>query len=132
MKKYGLSADEKLKSKKDFEELFLKGNTLISSNKRLKVVYLIDKNPTFCGIKAAVAVGKKSGKAFWRNRVKRLLRESIRLNKEILVKAAKVNSCKIRIVFSPCLLNMRNNRKIYLKDIMPDVIQMMSRISSNI
>jgi ribonuclease P protein component len=132
VKKYGLSAAEKLKSKKDFEELFLKGNTLISSNKRIKVVYLIDKDSEEHGIKAAVAVGKKSGKAFWRNRVKRLLRESIRLNKDILIKITEDNRCTIRIIFSPCLLNMRNNRKIFLRDIMPDVIQIISRISSKI
>lgn len=132
MKKYGLSAAEKLKSKKDFEELFQKGNTLISSNKKIKVVYLIDKYSTEHGIRVAVAVGKKTGKAFWRNRVKRLLRESIRLNKEILIRFTEENSCIIRIIFSPCFLNMRNNRKIYLKYIKPDVIQIMSRISSDI
>ena len=132
MKKYGLSVAEKLKSRKDFDELFLKGNTLISSNKKIKVVYLIDKDSEEHGIKAAVAVAKKSGKAFWRNRVKRLLRESIRLNKDILIKITEDNRCTIRIIFSPCLLNMRNNRKIFLKDIMPDVIQIMSRISSKI
>jgi len=131
VKKYGLSVAEKLKSRKDFEELFQKGNVLISSKKIIKAVYLIDKESEVHGIKAAVAVGKKSGKAFWRNRVKRLLRESIRLNKEILIKLANENRCNIRIIFSPCLLNMKNNRKIYLKDIMPDVIQIMSRISSN-
>jgi ribonuclease P protein component len=132
VKKYGLSAAEKLKSKKDFEELFQIGNTLISSNKKIKVVFLIDKDSEVHGIRAAVAVGKKTGKAFWRNRVKRLLRESIRLNKEILIRFTEENSRSIRIIFSPCLLNMRNNRKIYLKDVMPDVIEIMSRISSNI
>jgi len=132
VKKYGLSAAEKLKSKKDFEELFQKGNILISSNKRIKIVYLIDKDSVEYGFKAAVAVGKKAGKAFWRNRVKRLIRESIRLNKEILIKLTEENSCNVRVIFSPCMLNMRNNRKIYLKDIMPDVVQIMSRISSNI
>jgi ribonuclease P protein component len=132
VKKYGLSSAEKLKSRKDIEELFQKGNTLVSSSKRIKVVYLIDNNSVEPGIRTAVAVGKKAGKAFWRNRVKRLLRESIRLNKEILIKITEVKGCKIRIIFSPCLLNMRNNRKLYLKDIMPDVIQIMSRLSSNI
>jgi ribonuclease P protein component len=132
VKKYGLSAAEKLKSRKDFEELFQKGNILISSNKKIKVVYLIDKISIEPRFKAAIAVGKKSGKAFWRNRVKRLLRESIRLNKDILIRLTEEKSCSIKIIFSPCLLNMRNNRKIYLKDIMPDVIQIMSRISSNI
>ena len=132
MKKYSLSAAEKLKSRKDFEELFLKGKTLISSNKKIKVVYLVDKESGEKGVKVAVAVGKKAGKAFWRNRVKRLIRESIRLNKDILIKISEDNACKIRFILMPCLLNMRNNRKIFLKDIMPDVIQIMSRMSSNI
>jgi ribonuclease P protein component len=132
VKKYGLSAAEKLKSRKDFQELFHNGNTLISSSKRIKVVYSIDKDSEEHGLKVAVAVGKKNGKAIWRNRVKRLLRESIRLNKDLLLDITEENRCYIKIIFYPCLLSMRNNRKIYLKDIMPDVVQIMSRIRSKL
>ncbi|MDR3609201.1 MAG: ribonuclease P protein component [Ignavibacteriaceae bacterium] len=132
MKKFGLSADEKLKGRKDIEELFSKGIILYSSTKTIKAVYLIDKISINSGVKVAVAVSHKSGKAYWRNRVKRLLRESYRLNKDILLNRTENLSLFIRIIFSPYSLNMRNNKNISLKDIMPDVIDIMSRISMNV
>jgi ribonuclease P protein component len=132
LKKFGLSTAEKIKGRKDFEELFLKGNTIFSSKKKIKAIYIIEKCSEDRGIKVAVAVSRKSGNAVWRNRVKRLLRESYRLNKHILFDKTKDFSSFIRIIFSPCSLNMRNNKNIYLKDIMPDIIYLMSRISSSI
>jgi ribonuclease P protein component len=132
LKKFGLSADEKLKGRKDIEELFSKGIILYSSTKTIKAVYLIDKISINSGVKVAVAVSHKSGKAYWRNRVKRLLRESYRLNKDILLNKTENLSLFIRIIFSPYSLNMRNNKNISLKDIMPDVIDIMSRISMNV
>ena len=132
MKKFGLSKAEKIKGRKDFEELFLKGNTIFSSNKKIKAVYIIDKFSDVSGTKVAVAVSRKSGNAVWRNRVKRLLRESYRLNKHILADRTTNPGSFIRIIFSPCSINMRNNKNIYLRDIMPDVISLMSRISSGL
>jgi ribonuclease P protein component len=132
LKKFGLSADEKLKSRKDIEELFSKGITLFSSTKTIKAVYIIDQNSDKPGVRVTVAVGHKSGKAYWRNRVKRLLRESYRLNKDILLNKAENFSLYIRIIFSPYSINMRNRKNINLEDIMPDVINIMSRISINV
>jgi ribonuclease P protein component len=132
LKKFGLSADEKLKSRKDIEELFSKGITVLSSTKTIKAVYIIDQISNRSGVKVAVAVSHKSGKAYWRNRVKRLLRESYRLNKYILLNRAENFSLYIRIIFYPYSLNMRNSKNLNLKDIMPDVIDIMSRISINV
>jgi len=132
LKKFGLSAQEKIKSRKDFEELYSKGIILFSSTKKIKAVYIIDQNPIAPGVKISVAIGHKSGNAVWRNRVKRLLRESFRLNKHIIIKKAKDFSFFIRIIFLPYSINMRKNKNIYLNDIMPDVIDIMSRISINV
>ena len=132
MKKFGLSADERIKSRKDFEELFSKGITLFSSTKKIKAVYIIDQNSDEPGIKVSIAVSHKSGKAIWRNRIKRLLKESYRLNKHILFKKVEDFSLFIRIIFSPYSINMRKNKNIYLNDIMPDVIDIMSRIRNNV
>lgn len=131
MKKFGLSAQEKIKSRKDFEELYSKGIILFSSTKKIKAIYIIDQNSIKPGVKISVAIGHKSGNAVWRNRVKRLLRESFRLNKNIIMKKAEELRLFIRIIFSPYSINMRKNKSIYLKDIMPDVIDIMSRISIN-
>jgi ribonuclease P protein component len=132
LKKFGLSAQEKIKSRKDFEELYSKGIILFSSTKKIKAIYIIDQNSIKPGVKISVAIGHKSGNAVWRNRVKRLLRESFRLNKNIIMKKAEELRLFIRIIFSPYSINMRKNKSIYLKDIMPDVIDIMSRISINV
>ena len=132
MKKFGLSANEKIKSRKDFEELYSKGITLFSSTKKIKAVYIIEQNSDKPGIKISAAVSRRSGKAIWRNRVKRLIKESYRLNKHILIKKAEEFSIFIKIIFTPYSINMRNNKNIYLKDIMPDVIEIISKISSDV
>jgi ribonuclease P protein component len=132
LKKFGLSAPEKIKSRNDFEEIFSKGTTLISSSKKIKAVYVIDQDSNETGIKTAFAISRKSGNAVWRNRIKRLLKEAFRLNKHILIKKAEDFSIFIRIIFSPYSINMRKNKNIYLSDIMPDVIDIMSRISINV
>ena len=132
MKKFGLSAHEKIKSRKDFEKLYSKGIVLFSSTKKIKAVYIIDQNFIEPGVKISIAVGHKSGNAVWRNRVKRLLRESFRLNKHIIIKKAEDLSFFIRIIFSPYSINMKKNKNIYLNDLMPDVIDIMSRISINV
>ena len=129
MKKFGLSAQEKIKSRKDIEELFSKGKTVFSSTKKIKAVYIIDQNPNEPGVKICIAVSHKSGNAVWRNRVKRLLKESYRLNKHIIIKNTKDPGFLIRIIFSPYSINMRSNKNIYLNDLMPDVIDIISRIS---
>jgi ribonuclease P protein component len=132
LKRFGLSANERIKSRKDFEDLYTRGTTVFSSTKKIKAVYIIDHNSDKSGVRISIAVSHKSGKAVWRNRVKRLLKESYRLNKDILVTKTIILNCFIRLIFSPYSINMRKNKNIYLKEIMPDVIEVMSRISSDL
>lgn len=71
---------EKLKSKKLIDALFNEGKTL--SGFSLKLIYLKVETPMDAQFKTAVAVPKKNFKsAVKRNRIKRLMRESFRLNK---------------------------------------------------
>ncbi|MDR3667440.1 MAG: ribonuclease P protein component [Ignavibacteriaceae bacterium] len=132
MKNLGLSAFEKIKSRKDFEEIFSEGITLFSSTKKIKAVYIIKFNSNQRGFKVAFAISRKSGNAVWRNRIKRLLREAFRLNKHIIIKKTEELRYYIEIIFSPYLIDMNKNKNIYLDDIMPDVIDIMSRISINV
>jgi ribonuclease P protein component len=72
---------EKLKSKKLIDQLFAEGKSI--SNFPLKLFYLQTTFPDSVKIKTGVAVSKKNFKsAVQRNRIKRLLRESFRLNKQ--------------------------------------------------
>lgn len=72
---------EKLKSKKLIDQLFAEGKSI--SNFPLKLFYLQTTFPDSVKMKTGVAVPKKNFKsAVQRNRIKRLLRESFRLNKQ--------------------------------------------------
>lgn len=128
MKRFDLSAKERIKSRKDFELVYTAGEVLFSSSNRLKAAILIRNEKEEAVLKTAFAVSRKSGNAVWRNRVKRLLRESFRLNKVEL--KSEVNSKKkiLFIVLSPNTINQKNNKKVFLKDIMNDVIDLLNQI----
>ena len=81
---------EKLKSKKLIEVLFKEGKTLTSFP--LRLIYLKLEMPLDAKFKTGVAVPKKNFKgAVKRNRVKRLMRESYRLNKHLVFNNSKGN-----------------------------------------
>jgi len=77
------SKKEKLKSKKLIERLFVEGKNV--SSYPVKLIYLETTLPFDVAIQAGVTVPKKNFKsAVKRNRIKRLLRESYRLNKGLV------------------------------------------------
>lgn len=95
---------DKLCSNKDIEELFLKGKSFIVYP--LRVVYYFQdvKDIDKYSISVLISVSKKKFKrAVKRNRIKRLIRESYRLNKNDLI----INNKSLNIAF------------IYLKDTLP-------------
>ena len=74
---------EKLKSKRLIDQLFAEGKSV--SSHPIKLIYLKAALPQDVPIQAGVAVSKKRFKsAVKRNRIKRLLRESYRLNKQLV------------------------------------------------
>ncbi|KPM30906.1 Ribonuclease P protein component [Croceitalea dokdonensis DOKDO 023] len=74
---------ERLKNKKHIEALFSNGKHL--NNYPIKLIYLETTFLEDTAFKAMVIVPKKSFKsAVKRNRIKRLLRESLRLNKPLV------------------------------------------------
>jgi ribonuclease P protein component len=75
---------EKLKSKTTIDLLFSEGNSI--SKFPLRLVYVENKEPNTEQIKMGVSVSKKYfKKAVDRNYLKRVLRETYRLNKHILI-----------------------------------------------
>ena len=132
MKKFGLSKKERIKKKKDFEQIYSSGLVTFSKNKKIKILYIFEENSEYPGVKAAFAVSKKAGKAVWRNRVKRLLRESFRLNKKILSEFHSGQNVLLKLVISPSTINQRDNNSIKLSDVMPEVIEAMLNIRSRI
>lgn len=78
--RYTYNKDEKLKSQKAIEQLFAEGKSV--SAYPLRMVYLDNHTQ----LKVGVSVSKRNFKlAVHRNRVKRLLREGYRLNKNLLI-----------------------------------------------
>jgi hypothetical protein len=57
-----------------------------------------------------------------------LIRESYRLNKSVLVEFVNLEKLNLNIVFSTNYLNQKNNRKINLDEIMPDVVNVLDKI----
>lgn len=87
---YRFPKNEKLKSKKTIERLFLEGKSVTKFP--LKLFFLPTESVDEVKIKAAVSVSKRNFKtAVHRNRIKRLLREAYRLNKHLLVEKTDQN-----------------------------------------
>ena len=98
---------EKLKSKKLIERLFKEGKHV--SCFPLKLIFLEITSPIDVRFKTGVAVPKKNFKsAVKRNRIKRLLRESYRLNKQIVFNNSKGN-------FAFLILYLGKEMPIYLE-----------------
>ena len=130
MKSQGLSEKERIKSKKEFEIVYSAGKTIISPNRTLKAVMYSYENFDEPSVKVGFAVHKKAGKAFWRNRIKRLLRTAYRLNKKLITEIAVSKQKTVLVVFSLVKINQRNYNKIKLDDLQPDVIDLIKLIKN--
>ncbi len=132
MKQFGLSSKERIKSKNEFDLVYSAGEILFSSSQKFKAVFFIQRESEQSGIKTAFAVSRKSGIAVWRNRIKRLLRESYRLNKKEICSEVGLKKMGVFIVFSPNTINQKNSRKILLKEVMPEVNDLMDKIRTKL
>lgn len=132
MKNFSLSPNERVRKKKDFEKIFSSGKVLFSSDQLIKCLYIFEQNNKDVGVKVAAAVSSKAGKAVWRNRVKRLIKESYRLNKMLILPKAVEKNIEAKIIFSPNKLNEEKYSKVKLSDISPGIIELIKKISQKI
>lgn len=132
MKDFSLSRNERVKKKKDFKKVYNSAKILFSSDLLIKALYTIDTDKQFLGVKIVPAVSKKAGKAVWRNRVKRLIKESYRLNKRALCIKTLEKKIGVLIIFTPNKLSESKNNKVYLKDIYKSVIELINKIEQQI
>jgi ribonuclease P protein component len=128
LKSFSLTRNERVKKKRDFEKVYSSAKVLFSSDGLIKVHFLCVDSNNASGLKIGVAVSNKAGKAVWRNRVKRIVKEAYRLNKKPLLEKVLIKKTKILLVFSPNRLSERNNKKIFLSDVYPGVIELMNKI----
>lgn len=115
-----------------FDIVFDSGKTIYSKDKKLKAIFLYDSNIKKPEIKIAVAVSKKAGNAVWRNRIKRLIRESYRLRKHTLIPDILEKQGLLYLIFSPHSLNEKLYKSIYLKDILAPVTELIKRIKDEL
>lgn len=132
MKSFSLNRNERVKKKNDFEKVYSSGKIFFSSDLLIKLHYFIQKNDNYCGVKIATAVSRKSGNAVWRNRVKRLIRESYRLNKNLLVQITLEKNIELLLVFAANRLSEKKNKKLFLRDITPGVLELINKVADNI
>lgn len=99
MKQFTLGKNERLKSRKQIEQLFKEGKTFAVSP--LRIYYAV--NPSsllFSPLQFGAAVGTKHFKhAVDRNRVKRLIREAYRLQKNDLHEQLKLKKVTVNVFF---------------------------------
>ncbi len=119
---------EWLKNDKDFELVYKKGRTIISEDKKLKARYLFIDRIENINVKAGLSVISKKGNSVWRNRVRRILRESLRKEVEKLLAIAKQKNSDLLIIFSPYSIDQNNSRKIYFRDINIPVLEILNRL----
>jgi len=130
LKSQGLSKKERIKSKKEFQRVYSEGNTLFSPRNSIKAIYLIVDDKSNPGIQVAFAVHKKAGKAVWRNRMKRILREAYRLNKNLVLPRVVKSGRRLFLVFSPNSMNERENKKVHLNEVMPEVLSILNKLAA--
>ncbi|WP_417428374.1 ribonuclease P protein component [Halpernia sp.] len=98
MKNFGYPKVEKLKQKKEISLLFEKGKWQTCGN--LRIIFL--KENLTENLQFGVSVSKRFyKKAVDRNRIKRLLREAFRLNKNNFTEAFGTNSSAMLFYISP-------------------------------
>jgi len=118
---------DSLKSEKDIERVYRKGKVIISTDRKIKANYLSVDNLTN-RIKFAITVSSKTGNSVWRNRFKRIIRESLRLELASLKKINFKSNSDLLIIFSPYKINQTINKRLFLKDIKPSLSDILNKL----
>ncbi len=125
-KSFSFNKTEKLKSRKALDHLFSKGKTLLVHP--YKVFYSIA-DATTTTIHCGVGVSKKFfAKAVQRNRIKRLMREMYRLNKEELYKTVQHKHIDFFVLYIDKNMPVDNN---YLNEKMQKVLATLQQQCKN-
>jgi ribonuclease P protein component len=94
---YSLPANERLKKKKEIQEIFQIGKSI--GNKPLRLLYIISKESDPSIMFGVTVPSKKFAKAVDRNRIKRLIRESYRLQVSELKNIVHTMNIRIKLFF---------------------------------
>ncbi|RCK77529.1 MAG: Ribonuclease P protein component [Ignavibacteriae bacterium] len=126
--RYTLRKSEILRGKHNFQKVFNSGERIY--NNLINSFYLIEKTDTKENkIVAGFLVNRKIKSAVIRNRCRRLMRESYRLNKNILNIQTK-NFYNVSIIFY--FKKIIEDKKIKLQQVADDIVNSLLRIKDEI
>ncbi len=121
-KKNTFPAKERLKSRKEISRIFKDGIFLYSEN--FSVVYLSKLNQDIH--KMAVSVPKRLFKsAVIRNKLKRRIKESYRLNKQILYQSSEKSE-----IFFNFLIVYRNKKVLPFREIEHEITELLTKLAN--
>ena len=120
-----------LKSENEIAAVFKKGKVIISLDRKLKASHLSSERITH-RIRVAVTISSKTGNSVWRNRLKRIIREAIRQENDLLKEIVFNSKSELSIIFSPNRINQVNLKHILLKDIKPAVTDILYKLSKKV
>ena len=129
MKSFGLSKSERIKKKNEISRLFNSGKRIYTNSRKIKAIFCFGEVDSGI-VKVVFAVHKKAGNAVWRNRVKRLFRESYRYNKKILLDV--IEDKTVLLMISPNSINKKKYPNISLIDVQEEVFELLNRIKNQI
>jgi ribonuclease P protein component len=119
---------DRLKSENDIETVYKRGKVIISEDRKIKASYLSVVNSTSL-VRVATTVSSKTGNSVWRNRLKRIIRESLTQEKVFLREIVSKNKSELSIIFSPYKINQVSLQQLFLKDIKPAVTDILIKIN---
>ncbi|MBV6421353.1 MAG: Ribonuclease P protein component [Ignavibacteriaceae bacterium] len=121
---------ETLKRKTDFEFVYSKGKSLKLKSGFVRASYVFIVEGEKRVMKVATTVASSLGNSVWRNRFKRLIRESVRLEIKTISEILNKNKTNLLIVFSPHKISQKNKKKLLLNEIQSDVGIILKYITS--
>lgn len=121
---------EKIKSKTELEKIYSLGKIVFSRDKKIKANYIYTSRNIQPEFRYAVTISSKSGSSVWRNRFKRLIRESVRSEIELITEIVFMQESNLSIIFSPGRLKENSRKKIFLADIKPAVTEILKSVKS--
>jgi len=119
---------DRLINDRDFELVYKRGSVVLSEDKKIKANYLFESKDINNTVKIGLSVASKKGNSVWRNRIKRILRESLKIDREILRNIIELKNENLLIIFSPYSINQTNSKKVFLKEIKPAIWNILIRI----
>ena len=119
---------ERLKIKNDINAVYKKGKVFISVDRKLKVNHLSSES-VINRVRVAITISSKAGNSVWRNRLRRIIRESLRQEKKYLREIMNNNKQGLSIIFSTYRINQVKFEHLSLKDVKPAVTDILNKIS---